>query len=80
LWNKKFIAVQYVEALNSSGNPCKANRRTKWDDLRASERISSRQIVVFVKLACTLPEEYRKFISYSDKYFAYERVFPTETH
>jgi len=48
--------------------------------LRANERISSRQIVVFVKLACTLPEEYRKFISYSDKYFAYERVFPTETH
>jgi insertion element IS1 protein InsB len=50
----------------------------------------TRQIVAFVigdrsesnckKLACALPEEYRKCISYSDKYFAYERVFPTETH
>jgi hypothetical protein len=75
-----------VEALNSSGNPkylckdCKANRRAKGDNLRAIERISSRQIVAFVKLACALPEEYRKCISYSDKYFAYERVFPTETH
>jgi hypothetical protein len=48
--------------------------------LRAIEIISSKQIVAFVKLDCVLPEEYRKFISYSDKYFAYERVFPTETH